>query len=81
MKGRLLGALLTGVNRAHPYLPTKDIGMEEHVDSLYRIAHVSPPSACTQALMLLFHLAVGSSSSSTNTEDEFNFEIKKQLPT
>jgi len=64
MKSRLLGALLTGVNRAHPYLPTKDTGMEEHVDSLYRIAHVSPPSACTQALMLLFHLAVGSSSES-----------------
>ena len=62
MKGRLLGALLTGVNRAHPYLPTKDTGMEQHVDSLYKIAHVSPPSACTQALMLLFHLAVGSSS-------------------
>lgn len=60
MKSRLLGALLTGVNRAHPYLPTKDIGMEQHIDSLYRIAHVSPPSACTQALMLLFHLAVGS---------------------
>jgi ribosome biogenesis protein MAK21 len=61
MKGRLLGALLTGVNRAHPYLPSKDTGMEQHVDSLYRISHVSPPAACTQALMLLFHLAVGSS--------------------
>lgn len=60
MKSRLLGALLTGVNRAHPYLPSNDTGMEEHIDSLYRIAHVSPPSACTQALMLLFHLAVGS---------------------
>ena len=62
MKGRLLGALLTGVNRAHPYLPAKDTGMEQHVDSLYRIAHVSPPTACTQALLLLFHVAVGSSS-------------------
>jgi ribosome biogenesis protein MAK21 len=61
MKSRLLGALLTGVNRAHPYLPSKDTGMEQHIDSLYRIAHVSPPSACTQALMLLFHLAVGTS--------------------
>jgi ribosome biogenesis protein MAK21 len=60
MKSRLLGALLTGVNRAHPYLPSNDTGMEQHIDSLYRIAHVSPPSACTQALMLLFHLAVGS---------------------
>mmetsp|Transcript_3763 Transcript_3763/g.7196 ORF Transcript_3763/g.7196 Transcript_3763/m.7196 type:complete len:988 (-) Transcript_3763:442-3405(-) len=60
MKSRLLGALLTGVNRAHPYLPSSDTGMEQHIDSLYRIAHVAPPSACTQALLLLFHLAVGS---------------------
>lgn len=60
MKSRLLGALLTGVNRAHPYLPNSDTGMEQHIDSLYRIAHVAPPSACTQALLLLFHLAVGS---------------------
>lgn len=79
MKGRLLGALLTGVNRAHPYLPTKDIGMEQHVDSLYRIAHVSPPSACTQALMLLFHLAVGSSSSKNDEDVVFNFEMKKKV--
>eukprot|EP00554_Chaetoceros_debilis_P006055 CAMPEP_0194075016 /NCGR_PEP_ID=MMETSP0149-20130528/2065_1 /TAXON_ID=122233 /ORGANISM="Chaetoceros debilis, Strain MM31A-1" /LENGTH=1027 /DNA_ID=CAMNT_0038755353 /DNA_START=24 /DNA_END=3107 /DNA_ORIENTATION=+ len=60
MKSRLLGALLTGVNRAHPYLPSSDTGMEEHIDSLYKISHVAPPSACTQAMMLLFHLAVGS---------------------
>lgn len=60
MKSRLLSALLTGVNRAHPYLPEQDQDMEEHVDALYRIVHTSPPAACTQALMLLFHLAVGS---------------------
>jgi len=60
MKSRLLGALLTGVNRAHPYLPSKDVGMEQHVDALYKISHISPPSVRTQALMLLFHLAVGS---------------------
>jgi ribosome biogenesis protein MAK21 len=60
MKGRLLSALLTGVNRAHPYLPEKDQDMEEHVDALYRIVHTAPPAASTQALMLVFHLAVGS---------------------
>ena len=64
MKSRLLGALLTGVNRAHPYLPSNDTGMEQHIDSLYRIAHVAPPSACTQAFLLLFHLAVGSDKNS-----------------
>jgi ribosome biogenesis protein MAK21 len=59
MKSRLLSALLTGVNRAHPYLPKKDAAMEQHIDALYRISHTAPPSASTQALMLLFQLAVG----------------------
>jgi len=67
MKSRLLSALLTGVNRAHPYLPEEDKDMEEHVDALYRIVHTAPPAACTQALMLLFHLAVGS-----KVESEYN---------
>jgi ribosome biogenesis protein MAK21 len=59
MKGRLLSALLTGVNRAHPYL-SKSLGeLDDHVNSLYRVVHKSPPSACTQALLLLFHLTVG----------------------
>ena len=31
---RLLSALLTGVNRAHPYLPKKDAAMEQHIDAL-----------------------------------------------
>jgi ribosome biogenesis protein MAK21 len=60
IKSRLLSALLTGVNRAHPYLPEKDKDLEQHMDSLYRVVHTGPPSASTQALMLLFHVAVGS---------------------
>lgn len=63
MKSRLLSALLTGVNRAHPYLPKKDAAMEQHIDALYRISHTAPPAAATQALMLLFQLAVGSGES------------------
>jgi ribosome biogenesis protein MAK21 len=34
--------------------------MEEHVDALYKVVHTATPAASTQALMLLFHLAVGS---------------------
>ena len=70
MKSRLLSALLTGVNRAHPYLPEKDRDMEEHVDALYRIVHTSPPGACTQALMLLFHLAIGSQVEDDNDQQD-----------
>lgn len=76
MKSRLLGALLTGVNRAHPYLPANDAGMEQHIDSLYKIAHVAPPSACTQALMLLFHLAVGSNDGEQTEEKKADTDTK-----
>ena len=68
MRGRLFLALLSGANRAHPYLPRRDAAMEEHVDVLYRIAHTSPPAACTQALMLLYNLAVGTPDGSGATE-------------
>jgi ribosome biogenesis protein MAK21 len=69
MQSRLLSALLTGVNRAHPYLPAKDQKLEEHVDSLYRVVHTAPPAACTQALLLLFHLAIGSEQGDDKKKD------------
>ncbi len=37
MKSRLLSALLTGINRAHPYLPKKDAVMEQRIGALYWI--------------------------------------------
>lgn len=70
MKSRLLSALLTGVNRAHPFLPKKDAAMEQHIDALYRISHTAPPAAATQALMLLFQLAVGSGEAAVSGTDE-----------
>jgi len=78
MKSRLLGALLTGVNRAHPYLPSKDIGMEQHIDALYKISHISPPSVRTQALMLLFHLAVGSGGEPSRSENITEYEASRK---
>jgi len=68
MTNRLLSAILTGVNRAHPYLPSEDSFMEEHIDTLYRISHISSPSVCTQALMLLFHVVIGVSDSKSKFE-------------
>ena len=59
LQGRLLGALLSGVNRAHPFLQDNDEALRTHMDALYRIVHTAPPSASTQALLLLFHVAVG----------------------
>ena len=68
MRGSLLCALLTGVNRARPLFPKKvrdDIGKKSGggggVDTIYRIAHSSSasPSASDQALLLLYNLTVG----------------------
>jgi ribosome biogenesis protein MAK21 len=60
----------TGVNRAHPYLPEKDQDMEQYVDALYRVVHTAAPGASTQALMLLFNLAVGSQQDSMSDDAE-----------
>lgn len=60
MKSRLLSALLAGVNRAHPYLPEKDQKLEEHIDELYKVVHTAPAATSTQALVLLFHITMGS---------------------
>ena len=61
------------MNRAHPYLPEKDKDMEHYIDALYRVVHTAAPAACTQALMLLFHVSIGSK----HEEDE---EDEKMAP-
>ncbi|CAM9556723.1 unnamed protein product, partial [Scytosiphon promiscuus] len=53
---RLLSALLTGVNRARPYLPPGDPGVEGRTASLFRVAHTGGFSTATQALSLLFQV-------------------------
>ncbi|GAX25522.1 ribosome biogenesis protein MAK21 [Fistulifera solaris] len=58
LNSRLLSALLTGVNRAHPYVDASH-DMEQYLDALYRVVHTAPPAACTQAMLLLFHLVIG----------------------
>lgn len=53
---RLLSALLTGVNRARPYLPPGDPGVEGRTASLFRAAHTGGFATATQALSLLFQV-------------------------
>ena len=72
MKSRLLSALLTGINRARPFLPDRDQGLEEHIDSLYSVSHIAAPSASTQALMLLFHVAIGPPGETRSTEAQLS---------
>ena len=56
---RLLSALLTGINKALPYLQSTE-SLDKYVDPLFRIVHTAASfSTATQALMLLSHLALG----------------------
>lgn len=56
---RLLSALLTGVNRARPYLPPGDPGVAGRTASLFRVAHTGGFATSTQALSLLFQVTFG----------------------
>jgi hypothetical protein len=56
---KLLAALLTGINRAYPFLKNKT-SLTKHTDALFKIVHQSSFSSATQALTLLSYLALGS---------------------
>jgi len=61
--GRLLSALLNGINRAFPFI--KDISaLSKHVDALFRIAHGTSFSSSTQALLLISQIVLAGKSSS-----------------
>ena len=55
---RHLSALLTGVNRAFPYLRDKE-ALLKHIDALFRLVHDSSFATSTQALTLISHIAFG----------------------
>ncbi|XP_077594682.1 CCAAT/enhancer-binding protein zeta isoform X2 [Stigmatopora nigra] len=56
LRSKMLGALLTGVNRAYPYAGENDRAVEEQTDTLFRVAHLAKFNAAVQALMLLFQV-------------------------
>ncbi|KAH7422635.1 hypothetical protein KP509_12G018100 [Ceratopteris richardii] len=58
MDSRLLSALLTGVNRAFPYVADEDADtvVEEHTPILFRMVHSNSFNVGVQALMLLHQL-------------------------
>ncbi|CAG0895017.1 unnamed protein product [Darwinula stevensoni] len=60
VESKLMSGLLTGVHRAFPYLPLdgekKKSLINEELETMYKIVHVSPFSVATQALMLIFHV-------------------------
>ncbi|KAK5987671.1 Ribosome biogenesis protein NOC1 [Cladobotryum mycophilum] len=54
---KLVSALLTGVNRAAPFVGTNDAILEQHLDTLFKIAHSANFNTGIQALLLIQHLS------------------------
>ena len=55
---KLVSAVLTGVNRAAPFVGANDEVMEKHVDTLFKIAHSANFNTGIQALLLIQHLSI-----------------------
>jgi ribosome biogenesis protein MAK21 len=64
---RLLSSLLSGLDRAFPYLDNKE-PIAKHVDSLFRIVHSASFTTTTRALMLISHIALSDTTSSSAGE-------------
>ena len=64
---RLLSSLLSGLDRAFPFLDDKE-PIAKHVDSLFRIVHSASFTTTTRALMLISHIALTDANSSSVEE-------------
>ncbi|XP_006812391.1 CCAAT/enhancer-binding protein zeta-like [Saccoglossus kowalevskii] len=51
--GKMLSALLTGVNRAYPFAKVDDETVNAQMDTIFRVIHIAPFQTGLQALMLL----------------------------
>jgi hypothetical protein len=82
---KLLAALLSGINRAFPFLLDKT-SLSKHTDALFKIVHQSSFSSATQALTLLSYLALGHQPDKTTVmkkkqKEKKDLELTETLPT
>ena len=54
---RMLGGLLTGVNRAYPYTASQDAITGDNVDTLFKLVYSDNFNVSIQALMLLYQVS------------------------
>ena len=59
LREKVISAILTGVNRAMPYINTNDEAFEKHMDTLFKVTHSSNFNTSIQALMLIQQLIAG----------------------
>ncbi|CAI8041457.1 CCAAT/enhancer-binding protein zeta [Geodia barretti] len=57
LDSKMLAALLSGVNRAFPFMTEELPSFETHLQSLFKVVHVGPVSTGIQALMLLHQVS------------------------
>lgn len=69
---RLMGALLMGVRRAYPFANLDSNSIQQHVDTLYKLVHLTPFNIALHALALLQEI-------SDDTNDRFYSALYKKL--
>ena len=57
LREKLTSALLTGVNRAYPYVGSSHKSFSDHLDTLFKIAHSANFNTSVQAMLLIQQLA------------------------
>lgn len=77
-ESRLMGALLSGVNRAFPYSKpeTDDTDYDAQLESLFKVAHAESLSSATKALSFLFQVA----QSNEGVSDRFYRALYSRIP-
>ncbi len=88
LKTRLLGAILTGVKRALPYMGSEDSRMKSlhgYTDQLFRLVHNGGFTTATQAMSLLWRMVLlendspGNSNSSSQLTSRFYSALYAKL--
>ena len=64
LREKLVTAILTGINRAYPYVLAEREKVTEHMDTLFRITHSSNFNTSIQAMLLIQQLTVSNQMSS-----------------
>ena len=75
LQEKMLSAVLTGVNRAIPFISANDESFEKHIDTLFRVTHSSNFNTSIQALMLIQQLQ----GSNQTTADRFYRTLYESL--
>lgn len=57
LREKLISAILTGVNRAYPYVGASGTSFSEHMETLFKIAHSPNFNTSIQALLLIQRLS------------------------